>query len=463
MSTSSLLVAPRVTPPLDPGFRPAFLSLRGATAAAGGTPIAIALQRPDGGTSSFCASLAHRSDVARNTLAERLLKFLLWQRGAARVLVAGPSDTVQFLQATYAPAGARRFDAEFMASVYDQAFEVQGVNLADIPPAREESIAVGRHLSGCRIGFDAGGSDRKAAAVIDGKEVFSCEVVWDPKNQSDPDYHFSGVTDSIRRAAAHLPRVDAIGISSAGIHLDNRTRVASLFRKVPAHLFDRRIKTLYLDVARQWGDVPVAVANDGDVTALAGAMSLDDQPVLGLALGTSLAAGYVDERGHLAGWLNELSFAPIDVADSAAVDAEWSGDRGTGVDYLSQTAVVRLANQAGIELDSTLSLAARLEQVQALAAKDDARARAVFETVGVYLGYAILLYAQFYRLKHVLVLGRVTSGKGGAILMEQTRRTLDAEDPPLAARIRLHLPDESTRRVGQAIAAASLPAPRSRT
>src|SRR5581483_6653714 len=195
----------------------------------------------------------------------------------------------------------------------------------------------------------------KVAAVIDGKEVFSCEVVWEPKITSDPQYHFDGIDDSIRRAAEHLPRIDAIGVSSAGIFIDNKTRVASLFRKIPEDLFAKRIKTIYTDIAKKWGDVPIEVCNDGDGTALAGAMSLNDQPVLGIAMGTSQAVGYVDHKGHITGWLNELAFAPVDYADGAAVDVEWSGDKGTGVQYFSQEAVIRLAPQLGIELDAKLS------------------------------------------------------------------------------------------------------------
>jgi predicted NBD/HSP70 family sugar kinase len=456
---SDFSLAPRVVPPLDPAFRPAALAFRTARAATSGTGISLtlALQRPS-------AAATYRTEIdpalassERCAFAERLLKFLLWQKGAARVLVAGPADIAAHLQRAYGANGERRFDAELMSRVFRAPFEVSAVSDRELPPDREASRAVGGHLSGCRIGFDAGGSDRKVAAVIDGKEVFSCEVIWDPKNQSDPDYHHAGVRDSLRRAAEHLPRVDAIGVSSAGIHLDNRTRVASLFRKVPEHLFQRRIETLYLDVAREWGNVPVAVANDGDVTALAGAMSLGDRPVLGLALGTSLAAGYVDEGGHLAGWLNELAFAPVDIAEGAAVDEEWSGDRGTGVDYLSQSAVFRLAKSAGIELNGAATAAARLEAVQKMYARGESRARLVFETVGVYLGYAILLYSQFYRMKHVLLLGRVTSGASGAALIEKTRETLAIEDAGLAESIQIHLPDESTRRVGQAVAAASLP------
>jgi len=199
------------------------------------------------------------------------------------------------------------------------------------------------------------------------------------------------------------------------------------------------------------------VANDGDVTALAGALSLGDRPVLGLALGTSLAAGYVDECGRITGWLNELAFAPVDEAPDAVVDEEWSGDRGVGSSYLSQDALLRLAPRAGLSLDADAPPAVRLEQIQARMAAGDPRARLLYETIGTYLGYALLDFADFYPLKHVLVLGRVTSGEGGALLCEKAREVLRREAPSLAERITLRLPDESRRRVGQSIAAASLP------
>jgi predicted NBD/HSP70 family sugar kinase len=293
--------------------------------------------------------------------------------------------------------------------------------------------------------------------VIDGKEVFSTETVWQPKLESDPAYHFNGIDDSIRQAAAHLPRIDAIGVSSAGIYVDNRTMVASLFRKVPEAAFDARIKGIYQEIAKKWGDVPLEVANDGDVTALAGALELKDHPVLGIAMGTSQAAGYVNHSGLITGWLNELAFVPVDVSDQAPLDAEWSGDRGTGVNYFSQDAAIRLAKVAGIELLADASPGEKLKALQKLMAAGDARARQVFESLGVYLGYGLLVYSQFYEMKHVLLLGRVTSGEGGNLLLEKARQVLRAEAPELAARICIHLPDEATRRVGQSIAAASLP------
>jgi predicted NBD/HSP70 family sugar kinase len=136
---------------------------------------------------------------------------------------------------------------------------------------------------------------------------------------------------------------------------------------------------------------------------------------------------------------------------------EWSDDRGCGVQYLSQQAVFRLALRAGIELAESLSPADKLEAVQKLLGAGDERARRIFETIGCYLGYGLAHYADFYELRHVLILGRVTSGDGGNIILNQAREVLKEEFPELAEKVELHLPDESSRRVGQAVAAASLP------
>ena len=207
---------------------------------------------------------------------------------------------------------------------------------------------------------------------------------------------------------------------------------------------------------REIGDVPVEVANDGDVTALAGAMDLDDGGVLGIAMGTSEAGGYVDISGNITGWLNELAFVPVDYDENAMVD-EWSGDYGCGVKYFSQDAVIKLAPAAGIELDSSLSPAEKLKVVQDLHRAGDVRAEKIFETIGVYFGYAIAYYAMFYRIKHVLILGRVTSGEGGNIVLAKAKEVLETDFAELNHTIKLHIPDESSRRVGQSIAAASLP------
>ena len=390
-------------------------------------------------------------------IAERIIKTLLWAKGGYKVYIAGSKYIYDRIANDYRIGGAREFDFNFMARVYEKPFEVIYVeNIADSPAENDVSSPVGRHLDGCRIGFDAGGSDRKVSAVVDGKTVYSEEVVWFPKLESDPKYHYEGILNAMKTAASHMPRVDAIGVSSAGVYIDNKIMVASLFIKVSDEDFEKHVKNMYLDVAKEIGNVPVEVANDGDVTALAGAMSLEDNNVLGVAMGTSEAAGYVDKDGNITGWLNELAFVPVDFNKGAMVD-EWSGDYGCGVKYFSQDAVIKLAPKAGIELDESLSPAEKLKVVQGLMENDDPRAADIYDTIGTYFGYTIAYYSMFYDIKHVLIMGRVTSGKGGTILLNKANEVLNAEFPELAKKVELHIPDEKARRVGQSVAAASLP------
>ena len=390
---------------------------------------------------------------------ERHLKFLLWQQGASLVRIAGAPDVAAYLKSVYAPSGARAFDHAFMGEkVYGRTFSVvEAVSPSALPAARSSTVAAGRNLDGCRIGFDLGGSDRKAAALVDGKVVYSEEIPWDPYFQKDPAYHIEGVHDSLRRAAARLPRVDAIGGSAAGVYVNNEVRVASLFRGVSGDDFERHIRRMFFTLRDRWGGVPLEVANDGEVTALAASMSLGVNSVLGVSMGTSQAAGYVTPEGNITSWLNELAFAPVDHRDDAPRD-EWSGDLGCGVQYFSQQGVARLAALAGFVFPPDLPLAERLVEVQKSMAADDARARAVYETIGVCFGYALAHYADFYELRHVLILGRVTSGEGGAIILAKARAVLDAGFPELSESLSLHMPDEKNKRHGQAVAAASLPA-----
>jgi predicted NBD/HSP70 family sugar kinase len=173
-------------------------------------------------------------------------------------------------------------------------------------------------------------------------------------------------------------------------------------------------------------------------------------------MGTSEAGGYVDKDGNITGWLNELAFVPVDFNENAMVD-EWSGDYGCGVKYFSQDAVIKLAPAAGINLDEGLSPAEKLKVVQDLMANGDSRAADIYDTIGAYFGYAIAFYAEFYDIKHVLIMGRVTSGEGGVILLKRAKQVLSDEFPELNKIIELHIPDENSRRVGQSVAAASLP------
>ena len=385
---------------------------------------------------------------------ERIIKTILWVAGGYKIIICGDKYIYERIKSAYSKTGERAFDEKFMSGVYERPFEVELVEEKDFPEAKSCSLKVGGHLDGCRIGFDAGGSDRKVSAVIDGEVVYSEEVVWHPKLNSDWHYQYNGIMESMKTAASKMPRVDAIGVSSAGVYVDNKIMVASLFLKVPEDDFEKHVKTMYMDIAKEIG-APIEVANDGDVTALAGAIDLKDTAVLGIAMGTSEAVGYINREGCLEGWLNELAFAPVDYNRDAMVD-EWSGDYGCGVKYFSQDSVIKLAESAGFKFEEGLSPAEKLKVIQKLMAEGDEMAKNIYACIGIYLGYTIAYYSEFYDIKHGLLLGRVTSGKGGDIILEKANEVLQAEFPEYA-KIKLQMPDESNKRVGQSIAAASLP------
>ncbi len=463
MREAFALVKPRYVPPLDEGFRPAVLANRAfraeVDASGAGVPLVLGLERADGSVSRYETMVfdeRHPRSAANLRYAERILKFLLWQRGGWKVYVGGPAGIGAYLAEQYSPTGARRFDYEFMGdSVYERTFTVVSCRPEDVPPEHETTKPLGRHLDGCRIGFDLGASDRKVSAVVDGEAVYSEEVVWEPRKHADPAYHYHEIMTALKTAASKMPRVDAIGGSSAGVYINNRVMIASLFRGIPKERFDE-VKNMFLRI-RDELKVPLEIVNDGEVTALAGSMSLEDSGVLGVALGSSEAGGYVTMDGNITGWLNELAFAPVDYSPDALAD-EWSGDTGVGALYFSQQCVFRLAPRAGIELPKDVTDAERLKFVQEKLEAGHEGAVNIWRSMGYFMGYGIAHYADFYDLKHVLILGRCTSGRGGDLIVAGAHEVLENEFPELAARVKVQLPDEKARRVGQSIAAASLPA-----
>ena len=401
------------------------------------------------------------NDKLNFRVAERLAKTILWVVGGFKISVAGSKSVYEYLKKAYTLDGLRAFDVDFMSGVYERPFEVVWLEENEIPEQKNNSVRVGGYLNGCRIGFDAGGSDRKVSAVIDGEVVYSEEVVWNPKITSDPNFHYNEILTAMKTAASKMPTVDAIGVSSAGVYVDNKIMVASLFLKVDKSVHGDFVKNMYINVAKEMSkeygkEIPLEVANDGDVTALAGAIDLNDNGVLGIAMGTSEAVGYINTNGGINGWLSELAFAPVDFNEGAMQD-EWSGDFGVGCKYFSQDAVIKLAEAGGHKFADGLTPAQKLKEVQKMMDAGDPLAKQIYEDIGVYLAHTIPFYAKFYDIKHMLLLGRVMGGKGGDIILATCKEELAKEYPEFAG-LDIGLPDENSRRVGQSIAAASLPA-----
>lgn len=452
----------RFIPPLDSTFLPAVLINQEfeKDARASGNPerLVFGLERLSGNLSRYETVIFPKThpEEARNLFfADRLLKTLLWQFGGWRIFIGGPIEVANHLRKIYSENGSRAFDRHFMGElVYEKTFEIISCQPDEVPPAREAKYSLGRHLEGNRIGFDLGASDIKVSAVVDGQAVFSKETIWEPVKQSDPAYHRGYIMKVLKEASAHLPSLDAIGGSTAGICIDNRIMVASLFRSVPRPSFDE-VKKLFFDIQKEF-NVPVHVINDGEVTALAGSMSLEENGILGIAMGSSEAGGFITREGEITDWMNELAFIPVDFNPDAPIE-DWSGDRGVGASYFSQQCVFRLAPVAGISIPGEMTNAEKLKFVQDLLESGHEGARKIWESIGFYLGYSIAHYANFYDLNHILILGRVTSGVGGHLILENANQVLEKEFPELYSRIKIQLPDEKSRRVGQSIAAASLP------
>ena len=444
-------------PKLDPGFIP-FGVWRAAYLEGAKQPIAIALERDKGRVSVHRTFIHGTPEMAEADYryVERYVKFLLWSTGGFRVSICGCSELTKKLQQAYTAEGERQFDHTFFFQLYERQLEIIDLPLEECPASNEKAEPMGGNMDGCRIGFDAGGSDRKVSAVIDGECVYSEEVIWYPKLTEDPTYQYNEILTAFRTAASKMPRVDAIGVSSAGVFIGNAPMISSIFYKVPRSKWEY-VKTVFDRAAAEINpDAPIMVANDGDISALAGAMGLGKGNLMGIAMGTSEAVGYVDQDQNVLGWINELAFAPVDLQAGAMQD-EWSTDYGVGCKYFSQDAVIKLAPWAGIEIDPELPLAQKLKEVQKLMEADDERAIAVFETIGAYLAYTAVLYSQFYDINYMMLMGRVMSGKGGDTILRVCNEILTDEYPELAKKCLVTLPDENMRRVGQSVAAASLP------
>lgn len=388
-------------------------------------------------------------------LVERLVKGFLWSVGGWKLMVGGSSAVAQAIGNEFGPMGKRSLDAALLERIYQKDFQVVSMAIDQLPSSTDTSFCVGGHFHGYRIGFDIGASDIKVVALKEGKVLFGKEIPWDPKGETDSCYHYNKILAAIRLAESQLPRVDAIGGSMAGIMVNNQVRLASMFRRVSPLDFHTNVAKIFRRIARLW-QIPFLVLNDGDVAAIAGANEMRCGSLLGIAMGSSQAAGFINEAGKINSWLNELSLVPVDVGKSQVRD-HWTEDFGAGMNHFSQIAVNILGQNAGMEFAPDMGLPERLSQVQMEAQIGRERAVEIFKTIGIYLAFSLPFYRIFYPFKTLQLMGRVTSGAGGEIMVHHARRELERKFPQINECVTFHLPKEKNRRFGQAIAAAGLP------
>lgn len=437
------------------------------------------------------------NDVLTHVYVERMIKSHLWMIGGDRILLhSDRADLTERIRALYTPAGERAFDAAFFSRIFDRNFEIEGKPslrcrvpdadaaissphcpvLANSAAKRGVDAAAectpnsgvnGKCVSPSgtkirqnkahrtfrrRIGLDLGGSTLKITAILDGEIVHQSQTLWNPREQTDTGYHVECIVAAIREAEECMGGTDFIGISCAGIALDNKVVSEALFRSVPE---DRRheILSVFERVSAALGGVPYRVVNDGEISSLCALGSSRRHSILGLTLGTSLGCGYVDAGGRLTEQINELAFVPHDLSANACMD-EWSGDRGVGVGYLSQDAAIKLAERAQIPMNPSCTPSEKFRRITSLLREGDPRAQRIFEDMGIYLGYSIPFYATCYAVRHILLLGGVSSGEHGNVIIETAKRVLAEEFPEIESRLAFvpvkgatHLQDEAAARL----------------
>ena len=232
-------------PVLDEGFIPLGLFFESYRKGAQ-KPLCIAVERSGGQVGTYETKIYGTPEMkeADAYYVDRLVKFLLWSWGGFKVSICGDDAVAESVKEAYSENGSRAFDKGFMEHVYETEFVVESLPYDKKPQECHKAESIGRHTNGGRIGFDAGGSDRKVSAVIDGEPIYSEEVVWFPKIISDPDYHYQGILAAFHTAAAKIlekgGKVEGIGISSAGVYIDNKCMVASLFLKVGKRTLTKR-------------------------------------------------------------------------------------------------------------------------------------------------------------------------------------------------------------------------------
>jgi len=477
-------VAPKVKAPLDPGFAPVVLAKREYRAAVKACSTAetfhFALVRADG-----CARgelLAFPEDDKRYEatviLAGVMIQETIWRCGASSLQLAGPASLCETLKTAFSKGGIYEFEADVMPKANgtpDKVFEVTIVSEADMPAAKDSPQECGKSAGGSRLAFDLGKSDIKTVAIKDGEVLDSAETEWDV-TAVDPQYHFDAIVAAMKKTIANAEakgfgKIQAVGGSATGtVSADNEATWCDIFPNVPQDVYKEKVVDIFKRISKEVaGDVPLKVINDGEVTALAAVQKISKGNVMGISMGSSEGGGYANADGNLMGWINELCYIKLDMNPEAPTDP-WSkgAHRGLSHMYLGQRGATKLAHKI-CEVPENYKYphpdmctikhedhAQCLKLVQKAMVDNPEKASDLYRTCGVYLGYGLALYAEHYKIDHVMILGRVSKGAGGDLMLKTASEVLETEFPEIP-KIEFHTADDHFKAVGQCIAAAALP------
>merc|ERR1711959_789290 len=402
--------------------------------------------------------------------------------GASELQLAGPKGICEALKVAYSAGGTYEFEAGVMPKANgtpDKVFEVTIKGSAgDLPPAKDTPQECGKDAGGCRLAFDLGKSDIKTVAIKDGEVLDSAETEWDVTNP-DPQYHFDAIVAAMKKTienakAKGFGTIQAVGGSATGtVSGNNEATWCDIFPNVPPDVYKAKVVDIFKRIPKEVaGDVPLKVINDGEVTALAAVQKIGKGNIMGISMGSSEGGGYANTDGNLLGWINEMCYIRLDLKPEAPTDPWTKGaHRGISHMYLGQRGATKLAAKAGVKVPDNYVYphpdmctikhedhAQCLKLIQKAMADPETTESVskLYETVGVYLGYGLAQYSEFYNIDHVMILGRVSKGAGGDLMLSVAKKVLETEFPEYA-HIQFHTADDHFKAVGQCIAAAALP------
>ena len=227
---------------IDKDFKPIYLVCE-EMERGGNIPFSISVFRDDELLSTFKSKITKNFDESY-TYFKQMFLTVFWIYGGNKVFIKGNEKYLLKILDSLLKDEEVKITLETMKEIFHSDVLVT-YSKAPLPKRTIKKVKLASSFKGNRIGFDAGGSDRKVSSVVDGKVIFEEETVWLPKENPDWHYHEKGIIDSLNKAAEKLKTVDAVGVSTSGIIIDNKMVQAALFVKVQEKILLNMLK-LYI-------------------------------------------------------------------------------------------------------------------------------------------------------------------------------------------------------------------------